>query len=616
MEKKTRFANQSNRMSDLEIGTSDEQGIISKAKSLIEEGKNTEAFIVLCYHRDLMGAERLSLIEDLTGCKINTKRAKEIHAYKESDFFNKIENEPYFFSTYEDMITLYVLDKGVESTIVFLLAHKRMWPINDQQLQFVEKVIAVKARKSSWQWVAWDAMYRFCLRTKDEKRTDCLVALTSKLLEYGCRNLLLSFYWYYLYLGEREIAEIIFSTCFSSLENEGQKDIFQIPFVREDVAWAVDTAETFEKRYKKIIANDVQRLVERGSLTTFVPMCLYCQGKNNSQTESLILWWLVQKVNSKVLFNRMAAISGFEVPPNLEIMLFKDRPIWLAKRLEDCRKALTIDYRHPALIKSCKEAYTIKPFDRDVLYGLFKQGSFSSDTEIEAMIKHSVAKTTSANVLSSLLCRAMKTKNEYAVKVVLERILFLEYHDTILRAVEKIQKDLVALQTKECELTVRSLEFYSEFVPTEEKDLNRLSLLQKKLNLLGTFKTATTEVEKLRIAEERKAAKLLHYGEYKSLCEWLDQGNIKSLAILAAMLRSAISIGSTKHVLLAYRKLSEMDSAAASFYNVEVEPFFLKQRITKSKTANTGLISGVWAKPAILENPVNNLGRRITNFGK
>ncbi|MEK7105829.1 MAG: hypothetical protein AAB895_00545, partial [Patescibacteria group bacterium] len=126
--------------------------------------------------------------------------------------------------------------------------------------------------------------------------------------------------------------------------------------------------------------------------------------------------------------------------------------------------------------------------------------------------------------------------------------------------------------------------------------------------------TLFSSAEKEEILKDKQILEIGHQ-EYKKLLKKVKEGILTSSNILEKILNSALAERNTQDVLFIYKTLVEKNSVVASFYNLEVEPYFLQQKLSMetNKIGMGNLISKVWGRPAVLEHPVNRQTFRVTS---
>lgn len=616
------------RLFNMEILGFGEEELLDEATKALKEKLKLKSLLILATFATSRYSERfIELLNQSGNCKINLDDLIRIKQTPVKELLVTILNEKDpSLCNYESIIIGFVSHPSHFVTLLqLLLAEQRKDDNGTKENQLIQEILNVYSSYKSIQLKYWDLFNGVCNHYIANKVADpkFIIYLSEKLIERGYRSMLLRFYEYYLYLGEPIIYEHIFSVLIKSNTPE---DEFKCPFTNpKDFFW-LNTAfrfEVFKEKYERILrtknSNEgVSDLIEENALGSLIAFCIYAKETTEVEIESAILWYATRRSGSKRLLDRMSEISGFEVPDEFKKTAPENRANWLSNRLGDAMKAF--ESSDPEKYRSSmKKLYAVQPFKTEVLRVLLKLDGSVQDVVVEKMLEYSIGRMTSYKALGNLLSYAITTRSQYGLRLVLRRLILLGYYDTIIFSLEKLQKHLLQTNLEQRILIGETLDSYEEFIPKNQVNLPKLATL-KEWYLRFQQQAAVGRLfsldEKDRIILEKEALDLLGKKEYRKLFKQLWQGKISSPAILELMLRSALALRNEKNVVQVYKELVEVDSAYASFYNLEVGPYFLRQKISwdLKKIGMNNLVSNVWGRPVVLEHPVNKLTLRIIGY--
>lgn len=622
------FPNVLQRLFGVDFRTMNEDQIIEMAKKWLEQGARFEAFLLATKaFRFKYNEDRLDLMSKTVGFTLDINTIRKIKEVPFKDIlFEILKDKNSSFLNFETVIIKCIVHQGNFLTLLLLIMYE--WKTIDktsERCKFVQKMIDVYGDWVSIKLKIFDLFHEACnlLASKKLSNPTLIIHLSQKLIERGEWRMLLRFYEYYSYLGESKIYEPIFQVL---LESNIPEVEFERPFANsKDFFWSnpVFTFDVLVTRYERLLKTKngreaISDLLPENSIGSLIPFCICAKEAGDVELEAAILWYALRKSSSSGLLDRMSEISGFKAPDEFLKTGLENRANWLSNRLMESMKAFESDKPH-LYIHSVKQAYTVQPFKSEVLRVLFKLDGLSQDSEIEKMLLYSIGKMTSCVVLGRLLSYAVTAKSQYGLRLVLRRLILLGHYDTILFALEQAQKFLKQNDLEQGILVAETIDSYEEFIPKNKVHTKKLEQLKKwhsqyqQQNIDGALFSSN---EKNRMLQEKEAFDLLGKKEYNKLFKQFEQGKISSPVILELMLRSALARRNEKDVVLVYKELVQVDSAFASFYNLEVAPYFLRQKISweLKNIGTSNLVSNVWGRPAVLEHPVNKLTLRIIGY--
>ncbi len=598
----------------IDLQVEHEELLFEKANNFLKQDCMFEAFLLACIgFRVSRDPKFIPILEKTSHCKIQIDNFSD----QKNAFALILNNSSAHFVEYEALISSHVHAFSKSASTLPLLLFKKA---NVRQAGFIQQIINFKMKINNFHSGLRQMFYDFCNQCiNDQRREGRLITdLSQKLIEYSQKDFLVYCYWYYTYLGESYTAEAIFSAL---LDKFGEQVDFQLSF-NDDFVWGNISILHIKDKYQKIRSvlrgqgdgKSVGDLLEENKLLSVVLLCLYAKSQGNLKVESFALWYVARQTNSKRVLERMSEISGYQIPTEFREIPLRDRARWLTNKINESFAAFEspnpIRYRD-----SIKKLFTVRPFTLEALKGLMKLDSVIKDTEIHHMLQYSISKINSFRTLGKLLSYSITTKSEYALRLILSKLVLLNYYSTTLHSITMVSKYLKGYAYTEHGLVGEVLDFYLEFTPKDQVDWELYNHL-KEWNGHRQKRSTTlfSSAEKEEILKDKQILEIGHQ-EYKKLLKKVKEGILTSSNILEKILNSALAERNTQDVLFIYKTLVEKNSVVASFYNLEVEPYFLQQKLSMetNKIGMGNLISKVWGRPAVLEHPVNRQTFRVTS---
>lgn len=638
MEKSEKFLGALQRLFGTSIETIDEKKLLQKAKGFLVEGFRFETLLLssMGYRASWVNSKEdfFLLLEEILDEPISIERFFELQST--SSTMNSLNHEASILlmlqkgelevQTYEELICLYFIAPSsfeTQKSLVFSSLYLKNQSEKNNDL--IKKIMEFSSTLTGPNSSFWAIFYSACNSYSDLDIGDTTIVnfLSKKMIELGKQKMLVCFYWYYTYLGESNISEAIFTTL---VDNLGDDFDFQMPF-NEEFQWGVYSIESIKGKYKRI--NDVMNwrdknkklsvadLLEENKLGSLIPLALYAKELGDPEVEIYALWYAARQSKSIKLLNRISEISGYQIPHEFESTHIDQRANWLRNRLGECihvSSSKKLSLKH---IESVKKLYAIRPFTLEVLSALLRANVLANDSDIEKMLQYSIGKINSPVILGKILSYAITAKSHYGLRLVIGRMILLGHYDGILFSLKKVQQYLNISDIEQYKLVRETINSYEEFIPKEEINRQRFNELNEQYaqyenNAIILFNS----LQKEQLFLQNEVVELLNQKNYKQLFNYLKQKDVSSPVILELVLKAALVNRNGKYVILSYNRLVEENSAYASFYNLEVEPYFLQQKISR-ETRRIGmgnLVSRVWGRPAVLENPVNKQAFRVTNY--
>lgn len=463
------------------------------------------------------------------------------------------------------------------------------------------------------------------LPPRTEKTLKAMSFMIEKIIEIqkDKKDALLALYWYYSYLGEIEIIDLLSAHLpFASFE-EKEESI-------DDFSWPWFSNELILNRYQKIISiikkqspdrkiklDKLRTRMDEASLLSLIPTLLYARSVGDTYIESWVLRFVWKKKNSPRVINRISELCGYSVPEELSLMVDKQRGQWIVQSLHDCMKIkVDMSFIDPELIFSVKKAYTLQPFSIVVIDALISCSIVCPDDDIRKMLAHSINNTTSVVDLSNSLQKSIRPGGDYAVQVILGRMVLLGMYKNILHTISTIPVKNIEKKIKTLRLVFLCIDFYGEFTPSDQKDHERFTQVSERF-LFASYNKSTNVSKKSSLKKNKETLNLFYKENYDALFALINSDDISchNTVTLEIILKAAIKIRNPYQIRRAYDLLVKLDSSRASFYNVDVEPFLsLRRKSSKNLTqASDSLVSRIWGIPANFSQPVNVAARNVSN---
>lgn len=581
------------------------EDVLKKCKEFLNQDLKFDAFQMACRGFRTSRDIRLKyFIENVAKCQINHSFLEKMTGIPMEDYLSDaIHNPNSFLFRYENLISLCMTHSGsVEITAIFILSE-----MNDVSYptDLIASTVKFKAKAKGWGQTLWQMIYNICKHHPDDHILEFLI---NKIIFWNI-ELIPGLYRFYSYLDQPQVVRTLLK-CVSDI---------QILFTGESL-WPHLPVGYLEIKYQKILkamkkGENPAGILEENKIASLVPLCLYSMDRGNIEIEVYALWYAMKQSESMAIFERMLEITGFEIPSDFQKMKLSDRGPWMTERLQKCRQAFDSNKfkLNETNTQKAKDLFSIKPFSIDVLRNLLKIDSISKDPEIKKMLELSIGKISIPVILGKVLSYSITFGNEYGIKLVLARLANLDYYSTILFSVEKILPYIEESDNESLRLISEVLDFYSKHVPNDKFDADRLvSLKQYSTTLVDRLFSEEEQSEILQIVDIKK---LLEKKQYQKVFTVIEGIKNPSSNLLELVLKSAIKSGISTHVVRAYGILARKDGTRASFYNFQVEYYFLMCNGKKTtKTTGGNLVSKVWEAPVFLENPANMQALRVAGL--
>ena len=620
--------------------------LLTKAEKLLFDDQKFEAFLLAsflyrdqqqrkqkhCYQKVFVEAEisvLLKIINTVSLCNFQIEDLKCIDEKIANDSLDwNIQKENIDthskLSCYEITMAVFIVSSRNINSILMLLQYQMFIQKDEssKKHELLHKVINFSLQQDVYIQQLMGGINKIACSFSFTKTSEVqlLDYFCEKMIELNLSTQLRAMYWYYSYLGKRDVSLIIFNALIRA------KKEFSNPFFTENFTWFNFDTSTIREKYQRIERTldgldnkrNVSDLLECNKIISLIPLCLYAEEVGNITAEAFILWYAIRRDDSKRLIERMSEISGYKIPQDFIDTKIDFRGVWLTKYTLECRKVLRSD-NPKKYIELVKRAYTVRPFDTAILSPLLQLSDISNDKDIENMLQYSINRTTSPYALGAILAHAIILKSWYGLKLVLSRLIFMKEYRVILTRLKKIGPSISLYDIQHQQLVREALDSYRDFIPNELADVDSYlnlnsyySARHKKLQHLFS------SIDKEELKYQQKIMSLLEQNKYKQVFIQLGGRSNISPFVLELILKAALKKRVGRYIILAYTKLVENDSVYASLYNLNVEPYFLQRTINieTNQIGKSNLISRVWGIPATLEFPVNRQALRVANFDK
>lgn len=458
-----------------------------------------------------------------------------------------------------------------------------------------------------------------CFHSIAEKITDGQRAvkfskvLISKIdeIEVGKQNAILALYWYYAYLGEKSIVELL-KTSIEKLQIENLHN-FIWPWY--DNKFIIQRHEKIKLTMNTVIPgrsnliDGLRSKIERVSLRSLIPSILYAHTIGDIEIESWLLKFAWKKRNTTGVITRFGELSGYSVPKQVLNVVHADRGSWISNHLNKCTLVSAKGFANQKEISAIKEVYTIQPFNVAVIHSLIVINSIvPNDKDIEKMLANSITKITSCINLGKMLTKALQSSAMYVVQLVLESIFKQRFYETILYSIKEVNFRQAKKKSITFELIILCLQFYEQFTPEGKKHHKRLKSLKdnyKQVSYGSISYSKRIESIARNISQNQYLGLLSEKKKYDELFLMLLEKDL-SVDIVENILQLAVKLQSPVRILDAYKLLVSLSPERASFYNMEVEAFLIVQnKYIKAQSTSNSLVSTIWGIPGNFGQPVN-----------
>lgn len=416
---------------------------------------------------------------------------------------------------------------------------------------------------------------------------------------------LIALYWYYVYLCEYQIVDEI-SNFITSLEVDYTVS-FSWPWVR---------TEKMQSRYSRILAiksivsedkNEREQAIDRlsakmetYSVRMLVPLIIYSRAMGDIENESWLLRFVWKKIDTEGIIIRLSQVCGYEIPEEVASFNYETRGRWVTNRLKSCDRVIRGNEVDDDDIWSVKKLYTIQPYNSQVILALIHISVSSDDVDIERMLEHSVNGIGSSTAYISMgrfLMAALNVGSLNATLIVLKRIAKIKQYETILYALDNIDFHKLRKNRNSRKSITMCLDFYDEVTPIRERNEHRAFSLRDKYDGVNYDREIYLKMQ-ASYKEDLEVTRLYDKKDYDSIMKYLSKGTNVSITKVKMVLKIAIELRSPTRIIPAYELLASIDPVEASFYNSEVEPFFIMVRKhEKPNWTSNSLVSRMWGNP-------------------
>lgn len=419
---------------------------------------------------------------------------------------------------------------------------------------------------------------------------------------------LLSLYWYYSYLCEHQIVDVL-SVFITSLNIDHAQSF----------SWPWFSMEEIKNRYEMITAtkslmtdrsDEIDRItakIERYKVRTLVPVILYARGLGDVENESWLLRFVWKKLNTEGIASRLSEVCGYDVPTEIKMIDPETRGGWITNRLKVCTKVLSPLNTQITEedIWSIKKIYTVQPFNSVVIRALIVISVNEEEPDIPKMLEHSMNGVVSYISLGLLLTDALGAGSQVATSIILQRIAKLKNYETILHALDKIDFHVLRKNRNSRKSICMCLDFYDEITPKRDRNEHRAFTLRDKYDGVMYDRNLYLKMQN-SWNEEEETSRLYDRNEYDALMKLLSKSTTISIKTLKIILKAAIELKSPTRIIEAYELMASIDPSTASFYNADVEPFIIvRNKYAKPTWSSNSLVSTMWGMPEKFLGPID-----------
>ncbi len=631
MEKITNFEEKASLVLGFHPRLLDQDATSEKIKEYIQKKKTLEALLLTITHMDTENWNPVICKHFVEICGIDLTKEKAEHARwsDSNEFVDRIMHQN-VLDVYEFAMSLFAVRPLGDTTItLFFFLHEELNENSTSEIAIIKEILRFYEANERYADILFKAFRLLSDSLSGDLRNKICSLIAQKLLAIKKEEILISLYWYYSYIGEQEIAEIVISNIplDEGTENQFHLSLFEL------FSWPDFPIENIKEKYKHVQqirrgeyhrkGVTVSGLFFGKKLPSLVPLCLYARALGDVETEIAVILALIRKNPVNKFFERLEEISGCKISTKTrEDFLEKSGKysVTIQNIAQQCFLGKALSREN---IAKCKEAYALLHLSPVLLKGMLGIYSYQGDKEVREMFEYSVSKIEAQSTLYDLIRGAMHTDSLWAFELLTKK--FNRLGHTILRP-EGLMGDIQYMYRKlnqnskgeSVKLILQAIKFFQRSGKKSKDDNERSKKIEMacknfKITQISQKFQATTETR------EHKAEIMFNNRRYYDLLSWFNSDDTVSVEILELMLKAALNEGLGGYVMRIYKALAEQKPARAVSYNMEVEPFILVANRRSKQVSIRGtknIVSGVWQIPAILENPVNGLGRRISNFAK
>ncbi len=477
--------------SDLDTLTDTTEGIIKIANRLLEKKMDFELMVFSAFvikqsflAKSSCSKEFYSILSTWTGFEITEeillKNENTLSGGNDEKMIDSFFYKPHFQSFYENTLLLAFHHLTTNRSYKLLLACQicakqrdlSQSILIDKLIKFVESCLSVSEYYSVVDFYSKylhnDLIFSF------------MKEIISAIYTYQ-PPMLLPLYWYYDYLGQNEMIDILspylkhtskkVNKLYVTFSKGGYVPLIEtlsIDIIKAKYDKLVNiTEESFEPSFSKALGSASQH--------TLVFVCLYAKNKGDIEREATALSYLLMRNKSAKLLDRMSKITEFTVPIELATIPLEKRGEWVMHRLNMCNNLFTDRGNDNKYFISCaRSAFKVRPFEWRVLRALIKVEASENEEEIRNMLYSAISKINSKILLRKLLEHAILLKSQFTCRLILLRMFILSYMKGIMvtLATGLAKSDLEKADDMLIVLVVECLVFYKQYADVAFLSIN------------------------------------------------------------------------------------------------------------------------------------------------
>ena len=596
---------------------------VKKIKGFFSEGKTYEAIILSVSLLDTNEWSKEVADELAHGIDIplDKNELDNLRWEKSYDFIEKMISEEKDLKKIRNVLMKFFIVRPYSvTTNTLLLAYDNLLKFSEEKCVIAESLMRFFVYNPKCIEIVFQCFRLFNEYGQESQKEYFLKQTICRLKEMEAKEMLLSLYWYYSYIEEVYVKELLLD---SLLDFGFSERDFNFSFFK-NFSWPTYPLDQLRGQYENIVADRSNnssvkfstRLTSK-KFESIIPLCMYAKAMGDIQTEADLLWLAFSKKPTSNILVRLKEITSYDLPENYKkIFMMKNGQLDSIIK-GSVRRCFSRKTMQRSDVEECKIVYSIKPFHADVISGLICIYSMSNDKEVLGMIKRSVTRMNTPLNLWKILTSVLVAGDLSLFRVVTEQLIALgKKHSSV--ASDKFIYFLLGKYRQlhkyssqnDYTIVVEGIACYEKCLDNSRDKINSRIIKEgcEKLKIAPLV----ISNRKLSVSEKNgQVSDWFENREYQKIVTLCKSTTLLPFKVLELGLLSSIRIGKSSTVIEMYQRLLTIDKARAITYTVEVAPFIkIYNKINNSKGGSSkGLVSSIW-DTSVLENPINQLARQ------
>jgi len=616
MQNSTHFTEKAESFLGISIQNKETSLTIKRIESYLKDDMPLKALILATANLDIdnWSPEIAKYVSEITNVNLTHDEANRIKWADSDIFIQSYLNNQNEVQLYHNAIKLFVIRPCSDTLTAMFLLHQAT---SKEKKQLVHELLFFYKSIPQGGKMFYKAFRILADLCKDRTRELSLKLVSQKLIDVKSEKILLSLYWYYSYLEENQITDIIFEV----LSDNGFSDDFFSLSSFEMFSWPDFPLENIKNNYNSLRKKDKNYSKNISELNrkiqSLIPICLYAKSLNDPETESFILWNAFEKINSPVILSRLSELSGYEIPSEVFENSTESTIKAVQNNLAEC-KLMEFSRKYPDdKAEMIKKMYVLQPFNQSLLTVLMNLYIYNSDTEALKMFENSVSRITYESTILALIRSCLTQKFEQGLDLIITRLKFMMANSKFDLGQSKslfigIRARAERISLRDSDLVLKALYIYKNYATVTHETRDEEFEIQSKCY---KFKSVLHQKEYKPDKRNDCVIKLNAEKEGMKLLKLYDK-NSKSFSVdeLEILLSVSLKMGLGDYVLRVYGEIAKRDKNRVVAYSILVAPFvgMANRNVREKIVRGTGnLSSRIWQIPAILENPVNREAKSL-----